>query len=223
MSDPEEEEFDYENDESWYEDAMNALDSPAHNHSIIYAEEDMAELSEIDKTIIRYRNGLLENGFEFIDLQNGDYINDVIGRSGVIHSNLCNFVLAFKKENSYITIFQLFSDDEQIVHPVQLAAMIYVNKHLGCYQLVEFFHLEEELEEDQKVLNGININRELSYKEKPSFEFYKSDNLNLNKKYVERIEPLDPRVFEFLNEYIIIELPKEVVSEYLELIKEFEV
>lgn len=222
MSDPEEE-FDYENDDSWYEDAMNALDSPANNHSTIYSEEDIAELSEMDKTIIRHRNALLKNGFEYIDLQNGDYIQEVIGLSGVIHSKLCNFVLAYKRENSYITIFQLYNPDETVVSPIQLSAMIYVNKHLGSYQFIEFFHLEQELEEDQKVLNGININYDLLYKDKPSFEFYRSDNLALNKKYIERIATKNPQVFEFLNEYFIVELAEGTsIEDYFSLLNEFE-
>lgn len=222
MAEPEEE-FDFDSDDSWYEDAMNALDTPAHNHSIIYSEEEIAELSELDKMIIRYRNTLLENGFEYIDLQNGDYLQEVIGLSGVIHSRLCNFVLAYKKEESYIVIFQLYQPDETIVSPIELATMIYVNKHLGSYQFIEFYQLENELEEDQKSLNGININYELVYKEKPSFEFYKSDNLGLNKKYIEKIEPKNPKVFEFLNEYFIVELEEQSkMEDYFALLKEFE-
>lgn len=220
MSDEEEEDFDYENDESWYEDAMNALDSPANNHATIYTEEEIADLSEIDKTIIRYRNTLLQNGYEYIDLQNGDYINEVIGRSGVIHPIACSFVLAYKKERSYIIILQLASEDETIIHPIQLATMIFVNKHLGCYQFLEFIHLEQEIEEDQKMLNSININRELSYKEKPSLEFYKSDDMSMNKSYMEKIEKLDPLLFEFLNEYIIIELPSATIEKYFEVISD---
>jgi hypothetical protein len=222
MAEPEEE-FDFDSDDSWYEDAMNALDAPAHNHSIIYSEEEIADLSELDKMIIRYRNTLLENGFEYIDLQNGDYLQEVIGLSGVIHSRLCNFVLAYKKEESYIVIFQLYQPDETIVSPIELATMIYVNKHLGSYQFIEFYQLENELEEDQKSLNGININYELVYKEKPSFEFYKSDNLGLNKKYIEKIEPKNPKVFEFLNEYFIVELEEQSkMEDYFALLKEFE-
>lgn len=219
MSTPEEEEFDYENDESWYEDAMNSLDSPANNHGTIYSEEEISELSEHDKTIIRYRNTLLQNGFEYMDLQNGDYIMDVIGRSGTIHYAACNFVLAYKKENSYITLSQLHNTDENIINPILLSAIIFVNKHLGSYQFLEFFHLENELEEDQKNMNGITINREFTYKEKPSLEFYKSDNIKVNEKYLEKITELDPEIFEFINEYIIMELPKgSSIDKYIEVI-----
>ena len=223
MSTPEDEELDYENDESWYEEAMNALDSPANNHATIYSEDEIAELSDHDKTIIRYRNQLLQNGFEYIDLQNGDYINDIISRSGTIHFPLCIFVLAYKKDRSYVTLFQLFNPDKTIINPVQLATVIYVNKHLGSYQFIEFFHLEEELGEEQKDINSITINRDLNYKEKPSLEFYKSDDISINKKYIETIEKLDPQVFEFLNEYIIIELPQDSsIEKHLEVIRELE-
>lgn len=223
MSTPEEE-FDYENDESWYEDAMNALDSPANNHGTIYTEEEIAELSDYDKTIISYRNSLLQNGFEYMDLQNGDYIMDIIGRSGTIHYAACNFVLAYKKESSYITLSQLHSADDNVVNPVQLAAVIFVNKHLGSYQFLEFFHLEEELQEDQKDMNCITINREFTYKEKPSLEFYKSDDIKVNEKYIGLIEELKPEIFEFINEYIILELSRikfggSSIEKYIEVIE----
>jgi hypothetical protein len=224
MNDPEEEEeFDYENDDSWYEDAMNQLDSPSNNHHIIYSEEEIKELTDYDKTIIRYRNHLLENGFEYVELKNGDYIQEIVSRSGVIHIALCSFVLMYKKHKSYVAIFQVDSKDEAVQFPIQIASMAFVEKHLGCYQFVEFFHLEEELPEDQKDLNGITINRDLTYNDKPSFQFYKSDNEELNKKYIERLLPLDPRVFEFVNEYVIVELKEEKkMEEYLGLIQEFE-
>lgn len=223
MSEEEEEEFDYENDDSWYEDAMNALDSPAHNHANIYTEEEISDLPEMDKTVIRYRNYLLQNGFTYIDQQQGDYIYDVISRSGVIHAHLCNFVLAYKKEEgSYITIFQLQHEDETVFNPIQLAAMIFVNKHLGSYQFLEFFQLEEEITEDQKMLNVVSINRELTYKDQPSLQFYKSDNININKTYIEKIEKLEPVLFEFLNEFIIIELPTSEPAAYLQIINELE-
>ena len=222
MIDPEEE-FDYENDESWYEDAMNALDGPSHNHDTVYSEEEIADLNDTDKTIIRRRNSLLQNGFEYTELKNGDYAQEVIGRSNVIHAALCSFVLAYKKEKNYIVIYQLMNDDESVVMPVHQAALIYVNKHLGSYQFLEFFHLEEELQEDQKDLNAITINRELLYKEKPSLEFYRSDNLSINKKYVERMEKLNPHLFEFLNEYVIVDLGAEAPTEsYLGLMDEWE-
>ncbi len=223
MHNPEDDDFDYENDESWYEDAMNALDSPANNHDTIYTEEEIAELSDQDKTIIRYRNALLQNGFEHIELKNGDYINDVIGRSGVIHAALCSFVLCYKKDRNYVTIFHLFSKDENIVPPIQLAAVIYVDKHLGSYQFIEFFHLEEELGEDQKDINSITINRDLTYKGKPSLEFYKSDDVALNKTIIERMEKVNPALFEFMNEYLIVELqPNSTIQQYEEVIREFE-
>lgn len=219
MSTPEEE-FDYENDESWYDDAMNALNSPANNHGTIYSEEEIAELPEHDKTIIRYRNILLQNGYEYTDLQRGDYLMDIIGRSGTIHFAACNFVLIYKKENSYIALSQLHSEDENVVNPILLSAVIFVRKHLGSYQFLEFIHLEKELEEDQKDLNGITINREFTYKEKPSLEFYKSDNIKVNEKYLEKIAALDPEIFEFLNEYIIMELPKgSSIEKYMEVVE----
>lgn len=223
MSDPEEEDFDYENDDSWYENAMNALEGPAHNHGTFYTEEEMADLSDQDKNIIRSRNILLENGFEYVELQNGDYINDIITRSGVIHYPACSFVLAYQKDRSYMILFQLASDDETVVYPIQQASMIFTNKYLGCYQFLEFFHTEEEITEDQKTFQTININRELMYKEKPSLEFYKSDDLDNNLKFLEKITTYDPLLFEFLNEYIVIELPATAtIKEYQELIKELE-
>ncbi len=224
MSNPDdEEEIDYENDDSWYEDAMNQLDSPSNNHDTIYSEDEIKDLTDYDKTIIRYRNHLLENGFEYIELKNGDYIQEIVSRSGVIHIALCSFVLIYKKENSYMAIFQMNSEAEINEFPIQLAAMIYTDKHLGCYQFIEFFHLEEEITEDQKDLNGITINRELTYKEKPSFQFYKSDNEELNKKFIEKTEPIEPRVFEFVNEYLIVELKEDrKLTDYLELIRNFE-
>lgn len=223
MSTPEDEELDYEKDESWYEEAMNALDSPANNHDTVYSEEEISGLSDHDKTIIRYRNQLLQSGFEYMDLQNGDYINDIIGRSGTINYPACTFILTYKKEKNYITLFQLFNSDEAIINPVQLAAVIYINKHLGSYQFIEFFHLEEELNDEQKDINSIVINRDLTYKEKPSLEFYKSDDISINKKYIDTIEKLEPQVFEFINEYIIIELPKDSsIEKYIEVIIELE-
>jgi len=222
MSDPEEE-FDYENDESWYDNAMNALNGPANNHGTIYTEEEIADLSDHDKNIIRSRNILLKNNYEYVELQNGDYINDIITRSGVIHFPACSFVLAYEKEKSFIVLFQLDSEDENIVHPIQQCSLIFTNKYLGCYQFLEFFHLEEEITDDQKTFQTININRELIYKEKPSLEFYKSDDLNNNKKFLEKITKYNPLLFEFLNEYIAVELPKDSTMEnYTDLIKELE-
>jgi hypothetical protein len=177
-----EEEFDYENDESWYDDAMNAMNSPANNHNIIYTEEDIQELSEIDKTIIRYRNELLKNGFEYIDLQIGDYINEIVFFSSTIQYASCNFALTYKKNNHYMVIFQLHSTDEKIINPIQIATIVYVGHHLGAYQFIEFFHLDDEITDDQKDFNHLTINRELTYKEKPSLEIYKSDNIEKNKK-----------------------------------------
>lgn len=218
-----EEEFDYENDESWYENAMNALEGPANNHDTIYSEEEIADLSDQDKNVIRSRNVLLKNGFEYIELQNGDYINDIITRSGVIHYPACNFVLAYQKNRNYMILFQLASEDDTIINPIQQATMIFTNKYLGCYQFLEFYHLEEEITEDQKTFQTININRELTYKEKPSLEFYKSDDIDNNLKFLEKITSYDPMLFEFLNEYIIIELPSTAgINDYAELIKELE-
>lgn len=218
-----EEEIDYENDESWYENAMNELDSPSNNHDTIYSEEDIKDLTEYDKTIIRHRNHLLENGFEFTELKNGDYIQEVVGRSGVIHIALCRFVIVYKKDQSYIAIFQLDSQDENVQFPIQLASLIYTGKHLGCYQFIEFYHLEEELPEDQKDLNGIAINRELTYKDKPSFQIYKSDNEKLNLSYIEKMNEIDPRAFEFVNEYLIVELREDKqIGDYLSLITELQ-
>lgn len=218
-----EDEIDYENDDSWYEQAMNELDSPSNNHHIIYSEEDIRDLSDHDKTIIRFRNQILENGFEYIEQKNGDYIQEIISRSGVIHMALCSFALLYKKENNYMVIFQVDGKDTEVVFPVQLASMIYTGKHLGCYQFVEFFHLEEELPEDQKDMNGITINRELTYKNQPSFQFYRSDNEKINRTYIEKMETNDPRVFEFVNEYLIVELREEkTINDYLALINELE-
>lgn len=223
MSNPEEEEPDYDSDESWYEEAMNALDSPANNHGAVYSEEEIADLSDFVKGLIRYRNQILQNGFEFIDLQNGDYINDVISRSATINYPACSFVIAYKKEGNYLLLFQFYSEDETVVNPVQLAAFINVGKHLGSYKFIEFFHLKEELDAARTDLNGIKINLQLTYKEKPSLEFYSSDDIKLNKQYVERMEQINPEIFEFLNEYIILELPHGSTTEkYFEIIKELE-
>jgi hypothetical protein len=213
------EEIDYENDDSWYENAMNELDSPSNNHGMIYSEEEIKELADFDKTIIRHRNFLLENGFEFIELKNGDHIQEIVGRSGVIHLAICNFAIIYQRENNYMAIFQMHSADENIEFPIQLAALIYTGKHLGCYQFVEFYHLEEEIPEDQKDFNGIKINRDLTYKDKPSFEFYKSDKQELNKQYIDKMTTLDPRVFEFVDEYLIVELKEDKkIADYLDLI-----
>jgi hypothetical protein len=223
MIDNEEEDFDYDNDESWYENAMNALEGPANNHGTIYTEEEIADLSDEDKNIIRSRNILLNNGFEYVELQNGDYINDIITRSGVIHYPACSFVLAYQKDRSFMILFQIAGEDENIVNPVQMATMIFTNKYLGCYQFLEFFHTEEEITEDQKLFQTININRELKYKEKPSLEFYRSDDLDTNQKFLEKIGTYDPLLFEFLNEYIIVELPAtSTIDQYKDLIKELE-
>src|SRR5687768_7756339 len=129
MSFPDEEEIDYENDDSWYENAMNELDSPSNNHNTIYAEDEIKDLTDYDKTIIRHRNHLLENGFEYIELKNGDYIQEIVGRSGVIHIALCSFVIVYKKEQDYMAIFQLESVDETQQLPIQLAALVYTAKH----------------------------------------------------------------------------------------------
>jgi len=223
MASDNDEEIDYENDDSWYEQAMNELDSPSNNHDIIYSEEEIQDLSEVDKTIIRYRNQILESGFEYVEQKNGDYIQEIISRSGVIHMALCSFALLYKKENNYMVIFQVDGKETEVIFPVQLATMVYTGKHLGCYQFVEFFHLEEELPEDQKDMNGITINRELTYNNKPSFQFYRSDNEKLNKSYIEKIAPVNPRVFEFVNEYLIVELTEDkTVDNYLNLINELE-
>jgi hypothetical protein len=218
-----EEEIDYENDDSWYENAMNELDSASNNHDTIYSEDEIKDLSDFDKTIIRHRNFLLQNGFEFTELQNGDHIQEIIGRSGVIHLAVCNFTIIYKRDNNYVAIFQMHSEDETIQFPIQLAALIYTGKHLGCYQFVEFYHLEEELPEDQKDLNGISINRELTYKGKPSFQFYKSDKEELNREYIEKMTIIDPRGFEFVDEYLIIELKEDKsINEYLPLIEKLQ-
>lgn len=219
----EEEEFDYENDDSWYENAMNALEGPANNHGTIYTEEEIADLSDHDKNVIRARNILLQDGFEYVELQNGDYINDVITRSGVVHYPACNFVLAYQRERNFMVLFQQAGDDESVVNPIQKAAMIFTNKYLGCYQFIEFFHLEEEITDDQKTFQTININRELGYNEKPSLEFYKSDDIDNNLRFVEKIAKYNPLLFEFLNEYIIVELPHSAaMDQYNEIIKELE-
>src|SRR5687767_2113273 len=159
MADPEEEEFDFENDESWYEDAMNALDSPTLNHGNVYMEDEIKDLSEMDKTLIRYRNYLLKNEFEYVELQFGDYMQDVIGRSATIHYLASNFVITYQRGNSYVALFQLKSEDEVNTNPIQIASLIHLGKHLGSYQFLYFFHLEQELEPEQKNLNGIKINR----------------------------------------------------------------
>ncbi len=219
-----EDEIDYENDDSWYEQAMNELDSPSNNHDVIYAEEDIQDLSEMDKIIIKYRNQILENGFEYVEQKNGDYIQEIVSRSGVIHMALCNFALLYRKEQNYMVIFQVDAKENDVSFPIQLATMIYTGKHLGNYQFMEFFHLEEELTEEQKDINGITVNREITYKDKPSFQFYKSDNEKLNKTYIEKMNDINPQVFEFLNEYIIVELKEgNLVPQYIELIKQLEV
>ncbi len=223
MSTPEEEEFDYENDDSWYEDAMNTLDSPVFNHHIIYSEEEIKDLEELEKTTIRLRNKALENGFEYIDLKIGDYVCDIVFFCGTVDYNNCSFALTYKKDRQYLVIFRWKSEAEPNPNPVLMAGMVRTSKFLGAYRFVEFLHLEEEIEEEQENIETFKINRELTYKDKPSLEVIKSDDLKYNQKIVDYFTGISPAAFEFYNEFVIFEMPVNTdINQYLDMMDQIE-
>lgn len=205
----EEEEFDFENDDSWYEEAMKAMDSPMNNHGNIYEEEDIQELSDNEKNIVRKRNLLLQNGYEFIEMQRGDEVFETVIRSPVIHYVACEFTLTYQKGEHFLVLFQLETEEEDKTNPVQLATIINTGHQLGAFQFIEFIELEEELEEDQDRINEIKINRDFTYKDKPSLEFYKSSDMKINEQLLEKVDALNPEIFEFYNEYVVMELPTD--------------
>lgn len=212
--------FDFEEDDSWYEDAMNEMDSPLNNHSRIYQEDEISHLDPVAQSIVRARNEILEQGFEYMDLQMGDYLNEVVYFSATIHIKQAAFYLTFQKENAYIFLFSHITENEEESGPLQKALIYTTNKHLGAFQFVHFFHLNEPLAEDQKTFGALSVNRKLQYRNEPSLEIYKSDDILMNEEYIHLIDPFEPKVFEFYNEFIITQINEpNGIKDYLRLIE----
>lgn len=223
MLTPDEEELNYEEDDSWYEEAMNALDSPLNNHHIVYSEEEIQELGEEEKQIIRLRNNILNKGFEYIDLQHGDYICDIVFFCSTIDYKECQFALTYRKEDQYLVIFKWNSELEVNPHPIQIAGMVKTSSHYGTYRFTTFLHLEEEITDDMEMVIGFKINRDLSYLDKPSLEVFRSDDVKKNQAIVDYLAKVHPTAFEFYNDFIIFELAQHTsLDTYVEVMDQLE-
>lgn len=223
MNPDEPEDINFEDDESWYEEAMNALDSPLNNHHLMYPEDEMMDLEEEGKSLVRLRNKILEAGFEFIELKIGDYVCDIVFYCGTIDYNVSEFALTYQKGDQYLVIFKWKSLTEPNTNPIQLAGLVKTQKHYGTYRFVSFLHIEDELTDEMEFIDGFKINRELNYKDKPSLEIYKSDNIKYNQEMVKFMMEIEPAAFEFYNDFIIFELNANMeVNQYEEIMNKLE-